>query len=451
MPPTFSAALITRFQNEAEEIFAREFPCLIDRISLDIVSGTSIYTLPSYIIDIRKITWKGKRLAPLSHRRYRENFSPSSSGTPEYYIHNNIGQSQIKFLPSPNETIVSSTSNLWGSNISSKVIVEYYRAPSFSSALDGRINYLTYLSDQGYAANRAILFTEGTGTPKEYYTNINVTLYDTPGWTTVNGHTAGRADSISDQWSLATSSDFLGTTKETIFIIRKKADVTPIRESQLFGVNAGSSTWCGAHVPWSTGEIFFDWGTARTTLTSISSTTNVEAWLFKAGPSGKSIWLNGINKKSVATVTTRSASSAVFKINGGGSWDAGEPQDILFFAAVPDEVPDAICATFTEANVFNADFPLGTISIPSFIRRRLLNAYVYKCCYAVEGRTQNLKASKYWNDKWVALKEQYKELLAELVNQPRRIIVGGKESRRKILPTPVLPYASQSIDVEPGE
>lgn len=220
----FSAALITRFSNEGEEVFAREFPCIIDRVALSIVSGTSIYTLSDYIVDVRKITWKGLRLDPYGHRRYRESFSPSSTGIPNSYIYNNIGQSQIKFLPAPNVTIASVSSNLFGSEIINRVIVEYYRTPDFN-------------------------------------TNI----------------------------------------------------------------------------------------------------------------------------------------------------------------------------------------------IPSFFRRRLLKAYVLKNCFSVEGPGQNLKAAKYWESKWNYLKETYGNLLDELINSPRRIIIGGTSSYRRLIPTPQIPYNSQGIGVNPGE
>lgn len=129
----FATDLITRFSNDAEAEFAAEFPCIVDRLALDIVSGTSEYTLPDYVISIRKITWMGKKVDTTSHRRYRDYFSPSSTGTPYLYIYNNLGQGKIKFLPAPNVTIAAVTINLFGSEIANRVIVEYYRTPDFVS------------------------------------------------------------------------------------------------------------------------------------------------------------------------------------------------------------------------------------------------------------------------------------------------------------------------------
>lgn len=222
----FSSDLITRFSQEAEYEFAREFPCIIARYALNIIAQTSIYTLNSNVIDIRKITWKGRRIDPISYRRYREVFGPSATGTPDYYIYNNVGQSQIKFIPTPIVTIGSVTNDLYGSEIPNRVIVECYIMPNFS-----------------------------------------------------------------------------------------------------------------------------------------------------------------------------------------------------------------------------------TYTIPSFIRRRLLKAYVMMKCFSIEGRGQNLKAAKYWEDKWNFLKQSYGELLEELINTPRRIIVGGSTdySTNRYIPTPQLPYDKQGISVDIGE
>lgn len=130
----FDSSDITRFSNEAEEEFARDYPCIIDRVALDIVANTSIYTLSDYVIDIRKILWKGKRLSPITHRYYRDYSDQiSTSSLPLEYVINNIGQMQIKFFPIPNVSIASIASNLFGSEVPNRVIVEFYRAPDFST------------------------------------------------------------------------------------------------------------------------------------------------------------------------------------------------------------------------------------------------------------------------------------------------------------------------------
>src|SRR5207253_4675992 len=108
--------------------FAAENPCIVDRMSLNIISGTALYTLPSYVTDIRRVTWLGQKLWPVSHRDLRDTgLSGTQQSKPYNYIYNNIGQSKIQFFPVPSQSITAAiTSNgLWGSEILTSVIVEF--------------------------------------------------------------------------------------------------------------------------------------------------------------------------------------------------------------------------------------------------------------------------------------------------------------------------------------
>src|SRR5947207_14046813 len=96
----FSTATITRFAQEAEDLFVKDHHCIIDRTALSIVANTHTYSLPSYLIDVRRITWKGLKISPASHRGLRESQASltSTSATPYNYIFDNIGQAQIRFF-----------------------------------------------------------------------------------------------------------------------------------------------------------------------------------------------------------------------------------------------------------------------------------------------------------------------------------------------------------------
>lgn len=135
--PLFDAITLNRFAQQGENEFVKIYKCIIDRISLDIVSGTSTYNIPDYVQDIRKITWLGHKIDPISHRKFRDfEFNASSvSSKPECYVFNNIGQNQIKFFPTPNVTIASINSNLFGSQILYRVIVEFFRFPDYVSQI----------------------------------------------------------------------------------------------------------------------------------------------------------------------------------------------------------------------------------------------------------------------------------------------------------------------------
>ena len=93
-------------------------------------------------------------------------------------------------------------------------------------------------------------------------------------------------------------------------------------------------------------------------------------------------------------------------------------------------------------------------SAQSFFRKRLIKAYVLKMCFSIEGRGQNLKASKYWHDKWNYYNEIYGMLLEELINEPRHIIAGpsgiSRDFKLKSLENN-LKYDNIGIGVDKGE
>jgi len=133
--PLFADTTLTHLENIGENAFASERPCIVDRTSLAIVSGTDVYTLPSYVINIRRITYKGWKVFPITHRDLRQSYqSGNQAGRPYWYIFNNVGQSQIKLMPVPTENISAEATytNLWGPTINTKFIIEFYRLPDVS-------------------------------------------------------------------------------------------------------------------------------------------------------------------------------------------------------------------------------------------------------------------------------------------------------------------------------
>lgn len=124
----FSTSQLNRYSLAAEQEFTTNYKCIIDRVALPIVSGTSLYTLDDNIIDIRRITYRGHKVWPFSHRELRENFDGSAaSGTPLNYIYNNVGQMTLKLFPTPTETLPSSQVNLFTPTvIRAQCIVEFY-------------------------------------------------------------------------------------------------------------------------------------------------------------------------------------------------------------------------------------------------------------------------------------------------------------------------------------
>lgn len=129
----WDSSTITRLAQEAEDHFAHDYPCILTRISLTIQSGVKLYSLSDNVLSIRRITWHGTKLDPLTQRNQREVFQyASQQGKPFWYVFNNIGANNIQFFPIPNANINPSGNNLYSDAISTDVIVEYFRTPDYT-------------------------------------------------------------------------------------------------------------------------------------------------------------------------------------------------------------------------------------------------------------------------------------------------------------------------------
>lgn len=133
MPQVFDSATINRFAQQAEDDFVTDYDCLIDRFAITAVAGNPLYELPDYVKNVHRITWKGLKIDPMPHRKFRDNnLSNTASGKPQYYIFNNVGQNTIRFFPIPSENVSAIQTNLFTSEIPNRVIVQFFRAPDYS-------------------------------------------------------------------------------------------------------------------------------------------------------------------------------------------------------------------------------------------------------------------------------------------------------------------------------
>lgn len=132
----FTTATLDRFNTEGLQEFSQKHPFLVKRASITSVNGTKNYSLDSNILAIRRVTWKGKRLDPLPQRFVQDdNISQTAKGTPLFYVFNNATFPSLDFYPIPNEAITAGTTDLWGSDIASKIIYEYYALPETSTII----------------------------------------------------------------------------------------------------------------------------------------------------------------------------------------------------------------------------------------------------------------------------------------------------------------------------
>lgn len=161
--PIWTSAYLSRLELEAEIEVAKACHCVVDRVALNIQSGVALYTVPEDFLGVRAIKWKGNLVRPLTRMEvrylYPENtidafyntdgafeysaFNPSAFLTnqgfansgqslqsqPDFYCFSGTSFDTFQFYGTPSENIASTTSNLWGTEIPNRVILEYYRLP----------------------------------------------------------------------------------------------------------------------------------------------------------------------------------------------------------------------------------------------------------------------------------------------------------------------------------
>ncbi len=223
-----------------------------------------------------------------------------------------------------------------------------------------RTDVLEWLFYNGYPANVAFCFEEGSGTPRDAIVGKLPVLTGTPSWQTDGTYgTYYRFDAVTDNLGCLTTSGgddnfhlFIGPSAETVILVRKKTDTTG-RQSYAFAANVASDGGrCSSHLPWNDGNVYFDFGgvSAPNRLTfAFTPTTNWELWVFKAGPSGSKVFLDTVQKASQGTAVTRVQNEGRTNINAGFLVN-GDLQGMAFIAFIPYELPDSLIAQLSLTN-----------------------------------------------------------------------------------------------------
>lgn len=115
---------------DGEIEISNQLKCLFTRSSLSIIEGVSIYNLPSDMIDLHRVTWLGIKLESWNPNEFSSNIMPHSNATsskPQFYILNPYNYNEIRFYPTPSESIAQlSTANLTlGEGIRAGVCLSY--------------------------------------------------------------------------------------------------------------------------------------------------------------------------------------------------------------------------------------------------------------------------------------------------------------------------------------
>lgn len=106
---------INQLVSDAETDILGEIDCLFKRFYLATIANTSVYRLPSYVIGVKKVTYRGKQVDPLGWDEFQiiSNNSyyvdPSTnliySGIPRFYTLHPTNIRDIIFYPAPSEAL----------------------------------------------------------------------------------------------------------------------------------------------------------------------------------------------------------------------------------------------------------------------------------------------------------------------------------------------------------
>lgn len=135
----FEDAYIQRLMDEAEYAISEQCQCIFSRFSIATIAGQAEYTLPSGIVGILQITYKGHQVIPSELRdwefsQYLKPQNLSAQGIPRWYIRRGFGWSKLKFHPIPSESISANDSVIDTiTGINERVIISTYRVSNLTT------------------------------------------------------------------------------------------------------------------------------------------------------------------------------------------------------------------------------------------------------------------------------------------------------------------------------
>lgn len=107
--PIFSDDLLNDLAQEALSQIEQDLQCIYYRFGMSTIVGTSVYTLPSYVRSVKRVTWLGKKLDPVSFQDMML-LTPATAGgfydntttsRPLYYCMHPTNVYDIRFFPTP--------------------------------------------------------------------------------------------------------------------------------------------------------------------------------------------------------------------------------------------------------------------------------------------------------------------------------------------------------------
>lgn len=188
----------------------------------------------------------------------------------------------------------------------------------------------------GSSSSRTLLTNEAT-----LFSTTNVTTSPT-----AQGIAAVFTHAINTKIRLAADADsMLGTAATTFAVLRRCIDTTN-RDSTIFGYQLSNTDVVQAVVPFTDGNLYFDYGDNSVGRVSVTYTKDTawETLVFVAGPrKGREIWRRGVKLLgNTSANSARPATTAEFNLGAKASGtSSGDNQEIALFAVSDYEWSDA--------------------------------------------------------------------------------------------------------------
>lgn len=130
---------LDRLRADGEQDMCNRVPCLFHRFAIQITANTSVYTLPVKTSRIRRVTWLGRKLDPITFEDMtliNPNFVYADannktdipvSSKPDYYMLHPTNLNDIRFYPCPDTSITIDGANVYGVGTDTNVIISCFR------------------------------------------------------------------------------------------------------------------------------------------------------------------------------------------------------------------------------------------------------------------------------------------------------------------------------------
>ncbi len=166
-------AYLARLAADGEQDIVNRVACLFHRYAINIVADTSLYTLPVKTSRIRRVTWKGVKLDPITfddlcllNPNYVwvdvSNKVDIPTGKPQFYVLHPTNINDIRFYPCPNVTITYDNTDVYGAGIEANVIISCFRNIDDSAEPSRLPDYIYRRAVKAYVLWKAFL-QEGKG------------------------------------------------------------------------------------------------------------------------------------------------------------------------------------------------------------------------------------------------------------------------------------------------